>query len=173
LNYAAIQAAKAKDAAKSNDLSRVVKGSYKDIIDLTEQQFGLEAGSISIHTVKSRLKKNRRLTASGKGNVSPLVTIEATFIEVLLELAAMRQPLTAREALNLINSMIKDSCIQEELIEWKKNMVSEEKVQALSEKCIGIVSSAATLSSRQRKQYGSIHIGTIGAMSRTFKKCTT
>jgi hypothetical protein len=52
LNYTAIQAAKAKDAAKSNDLSRVVKGSYKEIIDLTEQQFGLEAGSISIHTVK-------------------------------------------------------------------------------------------------------------------------
>jgi ppGpp synthetase/RelA/SpoT-type nucleotidyltranferase len=67
LNYATIQAAKAKDAAKSNDLSRVVKGSYKEIIDLMEQQFGLEAGSISIHTVKSRLKKNRRLTASVKG----------------------------------------------------------------------------------------------------------
>jgi hypothetical protein len=66
LNYATIQAAKAKDAAKSNDLSRVVKGSYKEIIDLMEQQFGLEAGSISIHTVKSRLKKNRRLTASVK-----------------------------------------------------------------------------------------------------------
>ena len=75
---------------------------------------------IKMSTIKMRLKPGRRIVAAGKGNVSPLVAVEAHFLEIILELASMRQPVTAAGAMNIINSLIASSNLQEELIAWKK-----------------------------------------------------
>jgi hypothetical protein len=49
-----------------------------------------------------------------------MLGIEAHFVDIILQLASMRQPLSATEALNLINSMVESSAVGEEVVEWKK-----------------------------------------------------
>ncbi|MFN9978796.1 MAG: hypothetical protein ACK53Y_02720, partial [bacterium] len=49
-----------------------------------------------------------------------MIALEAHFLDLILELAAMRQPVTATDAINLINSMITTSNLSEDIIEWKK-----------------------------------------------------
>jgi len=63
------------------------------------------------------LRSGRRIVAAGRGDVSPLVAVEAHFLEVILELANMRQPVTASGAMNIINSMIASSELQEDVIQ--------------------------------------------------------
>ena len=53
------------------------------------------------------------------GQVSPLVKIEPTILGIIIQMARMRQCLTPSRALSLINSLIKDTPIQEELVAWK------------------------------------------------------
>jgi hypothetical protein len=69
-------------------------------------QFKIEAGSICMDTVLAQLKPGRKIITAGRGNVSPFIAIEAHFLDVILQLTAMRQPLTAIGALNVINLMI-------------------------------------------------------------------
>jgi len=77
-------------------------------------------GSIKTETVLARLKVGRKVICAGKGNVSPLIAIEAHFLEMILQLASMRQSLTAAGSLNLINSMIQSNNLQDEFAAWKK-----------------------------------------------------
>jgi len=49
-----------------------------------------------------------------------MIALEAHFLDLILELAAMRQPVTATDALALINSMISTSDLSASVIEWKK-----------------------------------------------------
>jgi hypothetical protein len=73
------------------------------------------------------LKPGRKQVTAGRGNVSPLIFVEAHFLDIILNLAAMRQTLTASGALNLINSLISSSNLQDHVIEWKeKHGIKEE-----------------------------------------------
>jgi hypothetical protein len=49
-----------------------------------------------------------------------LVAVEAHFLEIILELASIRQPVTAAGAMNITNSLIASSNMQEEIIAWRK-----------------------------------------------------
>lgn len=60
-----------------------------------------------------------------------MLGIEAHFVDIILQLASMRQPLSATEALNLINSMVESSAVGEEVVEWKKNFRSKMKTKIL------------------------------------------
>jgi len=71
-------------------------------------------------TVLTKLKLGRKLITACRENVSPLIAIEAHFLDVILQLAAMRQPLTAIGALNVISSMISSSNLQDYVTEWKE-----------------------------------------------------
>jgi hypothetical protein len=75
---------------------------------------------IKLRTVLNQLRSDRRIVATGRRNVSPLVAVEARFLEVALELACMHQPVTSASAMNDINSLIASSNLQQKLILWKK-----------------------------------------------------
>jgi hypothetical protein len=90
------------------------------MVEQAEKDFNLDAGSINMDTMLARLKPGRKVVTAGRGNVSPLIAIEAHFLDVIIQLAAMRQPLTAFGALHLINSMISSSNLSDYLIEWKE-----------------------------------------------------
>ncbi len=120
VNYAAMEALSLKQASIKNGNMRVNKGAYQLLCEEAERKFSLDEGTVKLSTVVSRLRSGRRIVATGKGNVSPLVAVEAHFLEVILELASMRQPVTAAGAMNILNSMIVSSNLQEELIAWKK-----------------------------------------------------
>jgi len=68
-----------------------------------------------LSTIVNRLRSGSRIVAAGRRNVSPLVAIEAPFLEVILELASMHQPVAAVGAMNIIKSMISSSNLQQEL----------------------------------------------------------
>ena len=53
------------------------------------------------------------------GQVSPLAKIEPTILGIIIQMARMRQCLTPSRGLSLINSLIKDTPIQGELVAWK------------------------------------------------------
>ena len=53
------------------------------------------------------------------GQVSPLAKIEPTILGIIIQMAQMRQCLTPIRALSLINSLIKDTPVQQELVDWK------------------------------------------------------
>ncbi len=89
------------------------------IIYEAEERWGLEEGAICKATVLTRLKSKRKPTTAGKGNVSPLIALEAHFLDIILQLAVMRQPLTPSGAIQLINSLVETSYFQREIIEWK------------------------------------------------------
>jgi len=119
LNFAASEASRMKSEYRSLGFERVPKGVYKEIKKRAEDRFSLEEGSLSKGTMLSRIKRGKHLS-SGKGRVSPMIALEAHFLDLILELAAMRQPVTATDALALINSMISTSDLSAAVIEWKK-----------------------------------------------------
>ncbi len=135
LNHAATESLSIKEEAYKNANSRAPKGAYKQIVNQAEKDFNLPAGSINMDTVLARLKPGRKIVTAGRGNVSPLIAIEAHFLDVIIQLAAMRQPLTCFGALNLINSMISSSNLSDYVIEWKeKHKISGEDKHRLGMK---------------------------------------
>jgi hypothetical protein len=105
-------------SAKGSE-DRVPKGTYDKIIKEAEEKYSLEEGSISKHTILMRLREERKTVTGGQGHVSPMIGVEVHLVDVILQLASMRQPLTATAALNLINSMVEKSKVEKEVIEWK------------------------------------------------------
>jgi hypothetical protein len=81
LNYAAVEASTAKESIKKTG-ERVPKGTYDKIIKEAEQKFVVEEGSISKLTLLSRLREGRKTVAAGRGHVSPLIGLEAHFVDV-------------------------------------------------------------------------------------------
>lgn len=59
--------------------------------------------------------------AHPKGQISPLLPIEPTIVSVIIQLARIRQCINPTQVISLINSMIKDSPVQDDLIKFKKS----------------------------------------------------
>ena len=57
-----------------------------------------------------------------------LAHLEAHFVDILLQLAAMRQPVNKSTALNLINSLVETAQLQDYIIEWKKKHLLRNKL---------------------------------------------
>jgi hypothetical protein len=89
LNHAATECLSIKQEAIQNGNARVKRGAYKEIVEATEKAFDLEVGSINMDTVLKRLQPGRKVVTAGKGSVSPLIAVEAHFLDVLLQFAAM------------------------------------------------------------------------------------
>jgi hypothetical protein len=70
--------------------------------------------------VESRLRPRRKVSVANPGPVSPMVSVEAHVADWILQLASMRQPVTLKMALQLINSMVEGTEVQEKVCEWKK-----------------------------------------------------
>ncbi len=105
---------------------RVPKGAYKTIVKEAEVLYNLDEGTVKRSTFLKRLQQNRKTITAGKGNVSPLLRIKGHLVDMLLMLASMRQPVTALEALNLINSMVETSELKNDIIKWKEKHLPDE-----------------------------------------------
>jgi hypothetical protein len=67
-----------------------------------------------------------------------MITLEAHFLDALMQLAAMQQPVTTKQALQLINSMVTTGNLKQSIIAWKKanlpGSFEDEKAQYLGPK---------------------------------------
>jgi hypothetical protein len=117
LNWAAVEFNKAKEAKDGTKW-----GKQKEIVREANTKFGLpEKDWISKETVRSRLKPARKLEVAHSGLVSPMIRLEGYFVDIFLSLGAMRQPSNSTQGLQIINSMIKGTCTENQIKEWKKS----------------------------------------------------
>ena len=105
-----------------------------------------------------------------------MIALEAHFLDMILELAAMRQPVTPTDALALINSMISTSNLSDVIIAWKKKHLPgtfDDDQSAVLGKNTGKILRRDTLKKNKKKQFALTLIEKIGATRRILSPCTT
>jgi hypothetical protein len=94
--------------AKKQSTSKLPNGTFAGIIKETEQQYGLEDGTINFETVRSRvLAKNPSAISHQK--MSPLSNVEDIIVECCCRLSAMGEALTKTEVMSLADDIVADS----------------------------------------------------------------
>lgn len=96
--------------------SKVKNGTLKTIIDKVIQEFNLHNIEISHSSVRRRFYRKQEVCNHVAGHISPLESIESTGIAIVIHMALICQSLCPSEGLRLVNSLIKDTEIQNELV---------------------------------------------------------
>ena len=101
---------------------RLPPGKLLSIISEVKKRNCLPVDTIILESgIRSRVKKQRLLVLqSHPGTQSPMVEYEMEFVNVITQMARMRECLSPSEAISLINSMIEGTQAQDRLIEFKK-----------------------------------------------------
>jgi hypothetical protein len=99
---------------------RVPKGYLTNLIRQKKKDLGVsETYYIAEKTIHTRLNV-KRLEPNHPGVESPLLSAEETLVQICIAMGNCRQPLTASEGLQLMNSLIKDRELQEKLVTFKR-----------------------------------------------------
>ena len=109
---------------------KVKFGTLKHIIERNKKKYDLVDVNVPLKTIEQRIHRNRVETVGNKccgGHKSPLLSIEDTVVDILLQMARIRQSLTPTRGLALVNSLIEDQPIQKNLIEWKEKISNNGK----------------------------------------------
>ena len=115
LNHAAN---KFKELKEQQSGPRVKWGAYDSVIRDTNALFDLHTpDKISKEIVRTRLRNGRNIMVAHRGPVSPMIKVEAYLVEVILSLSAMRQPVTPPIALELINSAVKGTATEQQILD--------------------------------------------------------
>ena len=99
---------------------RLKRGRLDEIIEESKSRNGLpEDLTINKNLIRQRMKQTVVVNTPHSGLTSPLISIEPLIVGILIQMAQIRQCLTPSEAVQLINSLIKDTQLQQDLIKWK------------------------------------------------------
>jgi hypothetical protein len=98
----------------------VPRGAFEKSISKVCEKYNLEKSEIKYNTVLSRNITGNKLKVQHPGTRSHMVGIKAHLIGIILSRAALRQPVSCAEGLELANSLIEGTAHQLCLIEWKK-----------------------------------------------------
>jgi hypothetical protein len=121
-NFAA-ECIKARYLSQKDPNKSVPRNTLPNIIREAIRKYELEKGELKTSTIKGRFRKHRAQYANGWGVNSPMVPIEKLLVSMILRQAAMCQPSTFRECLELANFLIEKYVTQVQLVEWKQNML--------------------------------------------------
>lgn len=108
---------------------RTSPGFLTELIHTKWEAYGLNVGTstdtcqnsmVSSETIRNRANACKDPFANHPGTNSPLAPIEEAICDILIQMGRIRQPLSVTESINLANSLIKGSEIQNSLIEFKK-----------------------------------------------------
>ena len=117
---------------------------HKKKVEAAKKSSRLEPGVLDhiIQSVKLKRKTTENISSSAirkrserhslvnhhvaRGQVSPLLRIEPVIVEIILQMARIRQCLCPSKGLQLVNSIIKGTKIQDELIKWKQTNTPNE-----------------------------------------------
>ena len=121
------EAATMYSEAKENKIS-TKHGKLKQIIEKINGKYNLHGDeAIKAETVRTRCKPGRKLHAANPGPVPCIIQMEPLFVETFLKLAEMRQYVTVTEALEFINSTIRNTSMERQVKEWKKKHSKEDE----------------------------------------------
>lgn len=104
--------------------TRVRKGTLELIIKKVSKKMEIK-DTILPATIRQRYYRKHIVSHHVGGHISPLNSIEPTIIEIILQMARIRQSITPSKGLMLVNSLIKGMPIQKELIKWKKKFSND------------------------------------------------
>lgn len=97
--------------------TRVKAGTLNEIIQSVKHARGI-SNKISSAAIRRRCDRQQLVSHHvAGGRVSPMVTIEPIVVEIILQMARLRQCLCPSKGLQLVNSLIKGTDIQKELID--------------------------------------------------------
>jgi hypothetical protein len=111
--------------------NRLNKGSLEEIIEKSKEKHGVGEDTLILkETVRQRVKRGSK---SGHiGQTSPMAQIEPYLVELILQLASMRTPITTSQGLQLANSLISGTRIQNQINDWKRHNCHAYKVASQS-----------------------------------------
>ncbi len=109
---------KLKEAKKAG-LRFIPNGTLKKIVNKEEVNSGLSVNTISLETVRSRVKRGN-LTAYNKNQQSPINKIEPIIVEFCVRLGKMGCPLTKTTVIELANDIISGTELKEEVLNCKQ-----------------------------------------------------
>ena len=127
-NHIALVAAKNEITKRYSDLvdinrrrnKKVKRGALAEIIYCVKKKRGIDDAIIPSSTIRQRVFRKSTEIFHHSGHVSPLLEIEDTIVELVIQMARIRECLTPLLGVSLVNSLIKDCPIQRKLIEWKR-----------------------------------------------------
>lgn len=110
---------KAVKEARTNGLANVPSGTLKKIVNEEEEKAGLSINSISIETVRSRVKRGNP-DGGNENQLSPIRDMEPIICDFCIRLGKMGCPLTKTTIIELANDLIMDTEYTERIAECKK-----------------------------------------------------
>jgi hypothetical protein len=120
VTMAAIQYNKALKEARKSGKKAVPKGTLDKIVSDLETEAGLSKNSISLETVRSRIKRGNP-DAKKTYSIFPISDLEPLIVEFCIRLAEIGDPLTKRTVIQLANSLVVDNDYQSRINECKND----------------------------------------------------
>ena len=121
LIYTSVEVSNAKNSYEGIGWKWVKQGEYNNILTMAHKKFDIpEEISLCKDTMMSHLKPGRKLLVVHHGPVSPMVSIKAYLIDLILQLAYMQQPIMPKIFLAFMNSMVQGTITANEIVECKK-----------------------------------------------------
>lgn len=106
-----------RDAWSRN--KRVAKGRLEEIIAEVKAEHGVTE-DIRVQAMRRRVQKGR-IECKHSGVVSPVEEAEQLLVPIFIQMCKIRQPLSVHDGVKLMNSLIKDTPIQQRLIQFQKS----------------------------------------------------
>jgi hypothetical protein len=121
----AIQIANVKSIAmhkthKCGNTSRVRRETFEKVIEKVCVKYNIERNEIQMEKALSRNRFGRKLKVKHRGTESPMAGIEGHLLAAILRRAALRQPVSCAEGLELANFMIEGTTTQLDLMARQK-----------------------------------------------------
>jgi hypothetical protein len=98
----------------------VPRGTFEKVIEKVCDKYNIERSDIQMATALSRKKFGRKLKVKHCGTESPMTGIEGHSLATTLRRAALHQPVSCAEGLELANSLIEGTPTQLNTMDWKK-----------------------------------------------------
>ena len=112
-----------KRMRKESGKKRLKRGCLDELIKSVKQKNNLPDDlTISKQSIRQRLKPSQNLVVvnSHPGHTSPLADIEQDVVNIMIQMARLRQCVTPTQAIQLINAVIKGTTAQKKLESWKE-----------------------------------------------------
>ncbi len=105
--------------------SKAKRGSLTTLANLMKYKHSVPPHvNVSIETDKTRSQRGRLVTI--KGNISPLAEVEEYIVDMSTQMAKMKKPISHRKGLELDNSLIDGTNVQDKFISWRKRLHQKE-----------------------------------------------
>ena len=108
---------------------KVKYGTYNQLVETARATYNLpEDVPLKKRCLQRVHRKSRNVCVAHRGKASPMIQVETHLVDIILQYARMRQPITPKVGIALANSMIKGTNIESEMLEWRKKSLPKHAV---------------------------------------------